>query len=136
VGGLHLDVDPWEFVSEDNGQKVAAELAALRYGVNKLNNFIFENNQVPIAFCYSLITCSRSPHSLNYQCSHPPLPHAHPHTIPLMTLHSHSHLNLLQIHQSMHNGLHVQGVLNFLDNLEEDGGFYCVPGFKHHFKEW
>jgi hypothetical protein len=27
----------------------------------------------------------------------------------------------------------VQAVLNLVDNVEADGGFQCVPGFKHHF---
>lgn len=27
------------------------------------------------------------------------------------------------------DGLHLQAVLNFADNLEDDGGFWCVPGF-------
>merc|ERR1719223_584463 len=27
------------------------------------------------------------------------------------------------------DGLQLQGVLNFTDNLEDDGGFWCVPGF-------
>ncbi len=31
---------------------------------------------------------------------------------------------------------HLQGVLNLVDNLEEDGGFQIVPGFKNHFQEW
>lgn len=31
------------------------------------------------------------------------------------------------------DGLQLQGVLNFADNLEEDGGFWCVPGFNRIF---
>lgn len=26
--------------------------------------------------------------------------------------------------------------MNLMDNYEEDGGFVCVPGFRHHFEEW
>ncbi|CAE7350428.1 COMT [Symbiodinium necroappetens] len=33
-------------------------------------------------------------------------------------------------------GEHVQGVLNLLDNLEEDGGTRVVPGFQHSFMQW
>jgi hypothetical protein len=29
--------------------------------------------------------------------------------------------------------LNVQAVLNLVDNVEADGGFQCVPGFRHHF---
>mgnify|MGYP002395079043 CR=1 FL=1 len=32
--------------------------------------------------------------------------------------------------------LHVQALINLLDNREPDGGFHIVPGFKHHFVEW
>ncbi|KAL6045037.1 Phytanoyl-CoA dioxygenase [Balamuthia mandrillaris] len=32
--------------------------------------------------------------------------------------------------------IHCQGLLNLIDNREEDGGFIIVPGFKHHFAEW
>eukprot|EP01112_Ceratiomyxa_fruticulosa_P020568 TRINITY_DN703_c0_g2_i2.p1 TRINITY_DN703_c0_g2~~TRINITY_DN703_c0_g2_i2.p1 ORF type:complete len:238 (-),score=46.71 TRINITY_DN703_c0_g2_i2:58-771(-) len=39
--------------------------------------------------------------------------------------------------QSSHlDGLHLQGVLNLADNKEEDGGFQCVAGFLHHFKDY
>jgi len=34
------------------------------------------------------------------------------------------------------SAIHVQGVLNFADNLEEDGGFICVPGFARQFEIW
>lgn len=38
-------------------------------------------------------------------------------------------------HESM--GRQVQGVLNLLDNRDEDGGFHCVPGlFGDHLKTW
>jgi len=30
----------------------------------------------------------------------------------------------------------LQGVINLLDNLDEDGGFIVVPGFRNHFSEW
>lgn len=30
----------------------------------------------------------------------------------------------------------LQGVINLLDNAEEDGGFIVVPGFRNHFREW
>ncbi|CAK0866162.1 unnamed protein product, partial [Prorocentrum cordatum] len=33
-------------------------------------------------------------------------------------------------------GVHIQGVLNLLDNLEEDGGTRVVPGFHKAFPEW
>jgi ectoine hydroxylase-related dioxygenase (phytanoyl-CoA dioxygenase family) len=32
--------------------------------------------------------------------------------------------------------MQLQGVLNLLDNGEEDGGFRCIPGFHHRFDEW
>lgn len=32
--------------------------------------------------------------------------------------------------------LNVQAVLNLVDNVEADGGFQCVPGFRHHFNRW
>lgn len=34
------------------------------------------------------------------------------------------------------DGPHIQGVLNLLDNLEEDGGTQLVPGFHNAFMEW
>ncbi|AYV78231.1 MAG: WD repeat protein [Edafosvirus sp.] len=34
------------------------------------------------------------------------------------------------------DGLQIQGVINLLDNYEEDGGFQCVPGFPSHYKQW
>jgi len=34
------------------------------------------------------------------------------------------------------SAMHVQGVLNFADNFDEDGGFICVPGFVHQFETW
>ena len=34
------------------------------------------------------------------------------------------------------DGLQLQGVMNLIDNHEEDGGFICVPGFAHHFDEF
>jgi len=43
-GNLHLDLDPWGFLKTDSS-KVMNNLANLRYG-RKLNEFIFENNQV------------------------------------------------------------------------------------------
>lgn len=92
---LHLDMSPWGFMSKDSS-KITKSLASLRYG-DKLNLFIFENNQV------SLI-------SLKYSFS--------------------------KIHHSLHNGLHLQGVLNLCDNYEEDGGFQMVPGFYHYYEEW
>ncbi len=41
-----------------------------------------------------------------------------------------------QISVQMSGGMHLQGVLNILDNYEEDGGFQIVPGFVNHFDEW
>lgn len=32
------------------------------------------------------------------------------------------------------DGLQLQGVLNLADNFEEDGGFWCVPGFARAFE--
>ena len=32
--------------------------------------------------------------------------------------------------------LHVQGLVNLADNLEEDGGFWLVPGFHQHMVQW
>ncbi len=29
-----------------------------------------------------------------------------------------------------------KGIINILDNTEEDGGFHVVPGFHHHLVEW
>jgi len=34
------------------------------------------------------------------------------------------------------SGLHLQCVVNLHDNLEEDGGFCCVPGFHNDFESW
>ncbi|CAF3460961.1 unnamed protein product [Rotaria sp. Silwood1] len=31
---------------------------------------------------------------------------------------------------------HVQGLVNLADNLEEDGGFWLVPGFHHYLSKW
>jgi len=31
---------------------------------------------------------------------------------------------------------HIQGLVNFADNLEEDGGFQLVPGFHKNFIKW
>jgi len=41
-----------------------------------------------------------------------------------------------QICSAMNNGVHLQGVINLHDNKQDDGGFWCVPGFVHHFDEW
>jgi len=41
-----------------------------------------------------------------------------------------------QISYDRHNGIHLQGVINILENFEDDGGFHMVPGFKHYFEEW
>jgi hypothetical protein len=30
----------------------------------------------------------------------------------------------------------LQGLVAFLDAREEDGGFYCIPGFHKHIREW
>jgi hypothetical protein len=32
--------------------------------------------------------------------------------------------------------LHIQGMINVLNNAEEDGGFVCVPKFHHNFDKW
>src|SRR5438105_1486282 len=32
--------------------------------------------------------------------------------------------------------LHVQGLVNLADNLEEDGGFWLVPGFHKYLPQW
>ncbi|CAF5180762.1 unnamed protein product, partial [Rotaria magnacalcarata] len=32
--------------------------------------------------------------------------------------------------------LHVQGLVNLADNLEEDGGFWLVPGFHKYLTQW
>lgn len=37
-------------------------------------------------------------------------------------------------HEGM--GLQVQGVINLVDNYEDDGGFHCVPGGHLMLKEW
>ena len=42
---IHLDFDPWGFMSKKNESKVKNNLNQLQYG-RKLNEFIFENNQV------------------------------------------------------------------------------------------
>jgi len=34
------------------------------------------------------------------------------------------------------NKVHIQGLVNLYPNLEDDGGFIIVPGFKHHFVDW
>jgi len=41
-----------------------------------------------------------------------------------------------QISYHILGGLHLQGVLNLMENFEEDGGFQVVPGFKNHFEQW
>jgi hypothetical protein len=33
-------------------------------------------------------------------------------------------------------GLQLQGMLNVINNFEDDGGFMCVPGFTLQFDEW
>eukprot|EP00005_Dracoamoeba_jomungandri_P004365 CAMPEP_0174258398 /NCGR_PEP_ID=MMETSP0439-20130205/7392_1 /TAXON_ID=0 /ORGANISM="Stereomyxa ramosa, Strain Chinc5" /LENGTH=376 /DNA_ID=CAMNT_0015341883 /DNA_START=92 /DNA_END=1222 /DNA_ORIENTATION=- len=46
AGGLHLDMNPWSYLS-DSDTVVQRNLAKLTYEVpNRLNHFIFENNQV------------------------------------------------------------------------------------------
>lgn len=32
--------------------------------------------------------------------------------------------------------LHIQGLVNLADNLEEDGGFWLVPGFHKYMVQW
>lgn len=32
--------------------------------------------------------------------------------------------------------LHIQGLVNLADNLEEDGGFWLVPGFHKYLAQW
>jgi ectoine hydroxylase-related dioxygenase (phytanoyl-CoA dioxygenase family) len=34
------------------------------------------------------------------------------------------------------DGLQIQGIINILNNSDEDGGFQCVPGFHLKFDEW
>ena len=34
------------------------------------------------------------------------------------------------------DGLQLQGIINILNNSDEDGGFQCVPGFHLKFDEW
>jgi len=82
---LHMDMNPFGYYDPNTPSKIESKLSELGYGPNKLNHFIFENNQ---------------------------------------------------IHHSQYKGLHLQGVINLHDNKEDDGGFWCVPGFKHHFEEW
>eukprot|EP00434_Breviolum_minutum_P009818 symbB.v1.2.008647.t2/scaffold540.1/size189765/12 len=49
----------------------------------------------------------------------------------------HDHEFSLEIPRSRaEDGPHIQGVLNLLDNLEEDGGTQLVPGFHHIFSKW
>ncbi|CAK9077140.1 unnamed protein product [Durusdinium trenchii] len=49
----------------------------------------------------------------------------------------HDHEFSLEIPRSRaEDGPHIQGVLNLLDNLEEDGGTQLVPGFHNAFMEW
>ena len=92
---IHMDMGPWDYIH--NPQRFENALGALEYGIQHLNQFIFENNQIM---------------------------------------------------STVNNGLHVQGVLNLADNVENDGGFQIVPGkerccvvfdwkgFKNHFGEW
>jgi ectoine hydroxylase-related dioxygenase (phytanoyl-CoA dioxygenase family) len=40
------------------------------------------------------------------------------------------------VHERMNHGIHIQAIINYLDNYEEDGGFQCVPGFRNHFNAW
>eukprot|EP01102_Stenamoeba_stenopodia_P014460 TRINITY_DN4804_c0_g1_i1.p1 TRINITY_DN4804_c0_g1~~TRINITY_DN4804_c0_g1_i1.p1 ORF type:complete len:378 (-),score=72.37 TRINITY_DN4804_c0_g1_i1:232-1365(-) len=76
---LHLDMNPWLWLEgSDEPQK---NLDTLRY--HKINNFIFENNQI-----------------------------------------------------RRRDGIALQGVLNLLDNQEDDGGLQLVPGFHRHFDEY
>ncbi|EFC49153.1 phytanoyl-CoA dioxygenase-like protein [Naegleria gruberi] len=37
---------------------------------------------------------------------------------------------------SKRDGLQIQALINLNDNLKEDGGFVCVPGFHNHFREF
>ena len=32
--------------------------------------------------------------------------------------------------------VNLQGLVNFIDNRTQDGGFHLIPGFHHHFEEW
>lgn len=34
------------------------------------------------------------------------------------------------------DGLQVQGVINLMDNYEDDGGYQCMPGFTKHYNDW
>jgi hypothetical protein len=49
----------------------------------------------------------------------------------------HEHEFPLEIPRArIQDGPHVQGVLNLMDNLEEDGGTQLVPGFHSMFVSW
>ncbi|UJR07067.1 hypothetical protein I4U23_011355 [Adineta vaga] len=80
---LHLDMNPWNYIEDQDNADQLKILAKLRYQGD--NDWIVENNEPG---------CARV------------------------------------------GELHVQGLVNLADNLEEDGGFWLVPGFHKYISQW
>ena len=80
---LHLDMNPWSYVEDEDNSIQIGILSSLKYGSD--NHWITENNEPGCAAI---------------------------------------------------GELHVQGLVNLADNLEEDGGFWLVPGFHKYLAQW
>ncbi|CAF3489343.1 unnamed protein product [Rotaria socialis] len=80
---LHLDMNPWLYIDEEDNSKQLEVLGELNYDSD--DDWITENNEPG---------CAKV------------------------------------------GELHVQGLVNLADNLEEDGGFWLVPGFHKYLPQW
>ncbi|CAF3232140.1 unnamed protein product [Rotaria socialis] len=80
---LHLDMNPWLYIDDDDNSHQLEILSKLRYKSDI--DWITENNEPG---------CAKV------------------------------------------DELHVQGLVNLADNLEEDGGFWLVPGFHKYLPQW
>ncbi|CAM4916512.1 unnamed protein product [Rotaria socialis] len=80
---LHLDMNPWLYIDEEDNSKQLEVLGELNYDSD--DDWITENNEPGC---------------------------------------------------SIVGELHVQGLVNLADNLEEDGGFWLVPGFHKYLPQW
>jgi len=85
VTNLHLDMNPWNYVQDEDDSYAHKILNSLRY--KRHSDFIIENNEVG--------------------CIKP-----------------------------QYKQLHIQSLVNLIDNYEEDGGFQIVPGFHNHIMQW
>ncbi len=120
---LHLDMNPWNFISNDaSSQSEAAAVASLRY--EDTMEFIEENNMVGVM----------ADNQLSMQVKdHQIFP-------------KYKYMFVLRERETkcqtcwcvcMYvNVFCFKGIVNLVDNTSEDGGFQVVPGFSHHLVEW